>query len=49
MQFVAIKKWKDGGETVVEYFETFSECLKWIKKQPKPKGDEFVWSLGSYK
>lgn len=48
MKFLAIKKWKDGGETTMEYFETLEECLAWIKKQPQPVGNEFVWYVGEY-
>ena len=48
MGFVAVKKWKDGSETVMEYFATQALCLIWISKQKKPVGDEFVWCVGEY-
>jgi hypothetical protein len=46
MRFVAIKKWKDGGESVAEYFATRAECLEWISKQSKL--DSFEWIVGEY-
>jgi hypothetical protein len=48
MRFLAITKWKDGGESTMEYFNTKNECLVWIKKQKQPKGDEFMWCVGEY-
>ena len=48
MRFVAVMKWKDGGETIVEYFATQAECLDWIAKQPKPIADEYKWCVGEY-
>ena len=48
LKFVAVMKWKDGGQTVMEYFSTREACLAWIAKQPKPKADEFVWCVGEY-
>lgn len=47
MKYVAVMKWKfDGGETVVEYFETLKDCLEWIKVQPV--SSEFEWCVGEY-
>jgi hypothetical protein len=48
MMFIAVKKWKDGSETTMEYFTTQAECLAWIAKQRQPVGDEFVWCVGEY-
>ena len=48
MKFVAIKKYKDGGEASQEYFETQAEALAWIRKQRQPVRDEFVWCVGEY-
>ena len=48
MRWVAVKKWKDGGETTMEYFDTKEECLAWIATQRKPHGDEFTWCVGEY-
>jgi len=48
MKYLAIKKWKDGSETTMEYFESMKAALVWIQAQPKPKGDEFVWCVGEY-
>ena len=46
--FVAVKKWRDGGETVVEYFATRPACLEWIDRQPQPKTDEWEWCVDEY-
>ena len=46
--YVAVKKHKDGGEAVHEYFKTKADCQAWINKQRQPKGDEFKWMIGSY-
>lgn len=48
MRFCAIKKWKDGGEQTIEYFDTCEAALAWIKKQPGPRREEFVWCVGEY-
>ena len=48
MRFCAVKKWKDGGESVMEYFNTKYEALEWIKTQKQPLHDEFVWCVGEY-
>jgi len=48
MKFVAVKKWKDGGESVMEYFKARAECEAWIQKQKQPVGDEFYWAIGEY-
>ena len=48
LRFVAVMRWKDGGQTVMEYFSTLDACLAWIAKQAKPKADEFVWCVGEY-
>lgn len=48
MRFIAVKKWKTGGETTMEYFNTKAECLAWIKTQPKPKDDSWIWCVGEY-
>jgi hypothetical protein len=47
-RFVAVMRWKDGGQTVMEYFDTREACLRWIRKQKQPKRDEFVWCVGEY-
>lgn len=46
--FLAIRRWADGGEQTVEYFETLDECLQYIKKQKQPKNKEFEWFVGEY-
>ena len=48
LKYVAVMRWKDGGETVMKYFSMQEACLKWIAKQAKPKADEFVWCVGEY-
>ena len=48
MRFLAIKKWKDGGETTMEYFNSRVEADEWISRQKKPRSDEFVWYIGEY-
>jgi len=49
MKFLAIKKWKDGGETTEEYFPTKEDCISWIVKQKQPKDDSWSWYVGEYK
>jgi len=44
--FVAVKKYKDGGEAVEEYFETRELALQWIKKQET--ANNFDWMVGEY-
>ena len=48
MKYIAVKKWKGGGETTMEYFETQEAALSWIKNQEQPIGDEFEWCVGAY-
>lgn len=48
MKFLAIRKWKDGGEQTMEYFNTRKECEKWINEQPWPKDDSWAWYIGEY-
>jgi hypothetical protein len=48
MKFCAVKKWEDGGETVMDYFESRDECLQWIAKQPQPQGHEWWWCVGEF-
>ena len=48
MKFIAVKKWKDGSETTMEYFGTCVEALAWIRTQKQPKSDEFEWCVGEY-
>lgn len=48
MRFLAIKKWKDGSETTMEYFKSQAEALRWIADQPQPTGDEYQWCVGEY-
>lgn len=48
MKFVAIRQHKDGGQTVIEYFATQEECLRWIAEQPQPKDDSWHWAVGEY-
>ena len=45
-KFVAIKKWRDGGETVIEYFRTREQASKWIQKQRNC--DDYVWCIGEF-
>jgi len=47
MRFVAVRKWRDGGEQVMEYFESEASTLKWIAKQHTSKKD-FVWCVGEF-
>ena len=47
-RFLAIRKHKDGGEQVVEYFDSKAECEAWIRKQPQPKNDAWRWYVGEY-
>ena len=47
-KFTAVRKWKDGGEQVVEYFENQAAALAWIARQRPPIDDEFVWCVGEY-
>ena len=46
-RFVAVRKWKDGGEQVMEYFESQDDALEWIAKQHTSKND-FTWCVGEY-
>ena len=48
MKFVAIKKYKDGGEQAHEYFSSKADCLAWILMQPQPKNDAWMWCVGEY-
>ena len=49
MKFVAVKKFEDGGESVMEYFETKELCLDWICQQRQPtKKDSWHWCVGEY-
>jgi hypothetical protein len=48
MKFLAIKKYKDGGEATIEYFATRDECLRWISRQRQPKDDSWAWMVGEY-
>lgn len=47
-KFAAIKKWKKGGETVIEWFSTKKEALAWIQGQKRPRHDEFMWCVGEF-
>lgn len=40
-KFVAIKKWNDGGETVIEYFKIRQQASDWIQKQCNC--DDYIW------
>jgi hypothetical protein len=42
-EYAAAKRWKNGGESAIEYFYSLRECLKWIDAQPAPKTDEYTW------
>lgn len=46
LRFCAVKKWKDGGETVVEYFATKEEALAFIRSMCRTKSGEFTWCVG---
>lgn len=46
LRFAAVRKWRDGGEQLVEWFATKSDTLKWIEEQPKSSDDEFIWCIG---
>jgi hypothetical protein len=48
MKFVAIKKYKGGGEATIEYFNTRGECLDWIADQEQPTDDTWEWCIGEY-
>jgi hypothetical protein len=48
MLFLAIKKYKSGGEATIEYFTTRELCIAWIKKQKQPKDDSWQWCVGEY-
>lgn len=48
MKFAAVKKWKDGGESILEYFDSRESALLWISRQKKPENDEFIWCVGEY-
>lgn len=48
MKFCAVRKWKDGGEQVVEFFSTQDKALEFILRQKQPVGDEFVWCVGEF-
>jgi len=48
MKFIAVMKYKDGGEATMEYFDDFNSCLMWIRKQPQPKDDTWKWMIGEY-
>jgi hypothetical protein len=48
MRFLAIKKYRDGGEQTIEYFKTREECLAWIQKQKQPTDDSWMWCVGEY-
>ena len=47
-QFAAVKKYRDGGEAVVEYFDTRQQAKDWIRRQKQPTKDEFVWMVGEW-
>jgi hypothetical protein len=49
-KFLAIKKYRDGGEQTIEYFKTRDSCLAWIaeQKQPRDPIDTWSWQVGEY-
>lgn len=48
MKYAAVRKYKDGGEAVMEYFRTKKECLAWISKQSQPTDDSWMWMVGEF-
>lgn len=48
MKFCAVKVFKAGGQTVMDYFPTQQKTLEWIVKQPKPKDDSWHWAVGEW-
>lgn len=46
LKYCAVKKWLNGGESVIEYFESQEDALRWIIKQKK--SDEFIWCVGEF-
>jgi len=48
MRFVAIKKYKDGGEATMEHFHTKEQCLEWIGKQRQPQTNAWGWYVGEF-
>lgn len=49
MKFAAIRKWKGASvEQVIEFFKTQEEAIAFVRKQPQPKCDEFVWMVGEF-
>lgn len=49
MRFLAIKKYRDGGEQTMEYFSTKKECLVWILMQGYylyTKTPKELWDMG---
>ena len=47
-RFAAVKKWKSGGETVMDCFGTQNEAIAWIRRQKRPRHDEFKWCVGEF-
>ena len=47
-KILAIKKWKDGSETTMEYFDTVAEANEWIRRQKPPRTNKFSWCIGEY-
>jgi hypothetical protein len=47
-RFAAVKKYRDGGEAIEEYFATRQKAEDWIRQQKQPVGDEFIWMIGEW-
>jgi hypothetical protein len=43
--YVALMEYKDGGESVQEYFHTADEAFQWIQKQRQPRNDTWKWQV----
>ncbi len=45
-KFLAIRKYKDGGEATIEYFYTRVAAKQYIKKQKI--SEDYIWYIGEY-
>jgi hypothetical protein len=48
MKFAAVQKWRDGSETVIEYFRTKGGAWAWIQKQAGGLDGEWEWCVGEF-
>jgi len=44
----AVRKYRDGGEVVEEYFHSVESALRWIATQESDKGKEWKWCVGEF-